>query len=156
MNRQRLGPMRGFSLLEVIVALVVISAFGAALFTWAGQTLQTVSRAGELWQQTEVERNVTELAFSLNPGERPVGDLQTVDHRYHWDATPVQGPNDQVERFSGIGPYQVAVYRVRFRVAATADPAAAELVTERLVAGYRLVRALNAGPPGLHAPGGGP
>jgi len=36
----RNGRHQGLSLIEVIVALVVISGFGAALFVWAGQTLQ--------------------------------------------------------------------------------------------------------------------
>ena len=59
---------RGLSLIEVIVALVVISGFGAALFVWAGQTLQMASRAALVQQQAEIERNITETRVQPEPG----------------------------------------------------------------------------------------
>ncbi len=141
----------GLSLIEVIVALVVISGFGAALFAWAGQTLQMASRAALVQQQVELERNVTELAFSLNPGERPIGELLTITHRYQWRSTAIRGPSDQSRHPTGISPYQVAVYNVRFTItelAASAEP----LVSEREVCGYRQVRPKQSGPPGFGGP----
>jgi prepilin-type N-terminal cleavage/methylation domain-containing protein len=141
---------RGLSLIEVIVSLVVISGFGAALFVWAGQTLQMASRAALVQQQAELERNVTELAFSLNPGERPTGELLTITHRYQWRASPSQGPSDQARHPSGISPYQVSTYNVRFTVIDLADPDT-RLVSERVVAGYRQVRPRLSGPPGFSA-----
>lgn len=141
---------RGLSLIEVIVALVVISGFGAALFVWAGQTLQMASRAALVQQQAELERNITELAFSLNPVERPTGELITATHRYAWRATATQGPSDQTRHPTGIGPYQVALYSVRFNVTDLESPDA-PLLSERIVAGYAQVRPRQSGPPGFSA-----
>ncbi len=141
---------RGLSLIEVIVALVVISGFGAALFVWAGQTLQMASRAALVQQQAEIERNITEIAFSLNPVERPTGDLATATHRYEWRATATQGPSDQARHLAGVGPYQVALYNLRFRVTDLAAPDA-QLVSERIVAGYAQVRPRQSGPPGFNS-----
>jgi prepilin-type N-terminal cleavage/methylation domain-containing protein len=144
---------RGLSLIEVIVALVVISGFGAALFVWAGQTLQVATRAAVVQRQAEVARNVTELAFALNPIERPTGEQITPTHRYQWTATATQGPADQRQLLFGLGPYQAALYRVRFTVTelGSAEPPG---VSERLVAGYRQVRPIVASLPGLTLPGG--
>lgn len=144
------GCPRGLSLIEVIVALVVISGFGAALFVWAGQTLQMATRAARVQQQAELERNITELAFSLNPAERPIGELLTLTHRYQWRATATRGPSDQTRHPTGISPYQVALYSVRFTVTDLAAPDV-PLVSERVVAGYRLVRPRQSGPPGFSA-----
>ncbi len=146
MSRQHLR--HGLSLIEVIVALVVISGFGAALFAWAGQTLQMVSRAALVQQQAELERNVTELACSINPAERPIGELLTATHRYQWRSSAIRGPSDQTRHPTGISPYQVAVYNVRFTITELAAPAE-PLVSEREVSGYRQVRPKQSGPPGF-------
>lgn len=146
---------RGLSLIEVIVALVVISGFGAALFVWAGQTLQMASRAALVQQQAEVERNVTEIAFSLNPAARPSGDLFTATHRYGWRATAIRGPSDQARHPTGIGPYQVGLYNVRFSVTDLAEPDVS-LTSERIVAGYSQVRPRQTGPPGFSPAKPGP
>ena len=152
-------PSRGFSLIEVIVALVVISSFGAALFVWAGQTLQTASRGAQVQQQAEVERNITELAFALNPVLQPSGEWMTPTYRYRWSAVPSVGPADQVRLIGSVSPWQVVLYKVQFTVAeidtdrATAD---APWVSERLVAGYRGVRPRLSGPPGFSAPKAAP
>ncbi|MDE2367962.1 MAG: type II secretion system protein [Burkholderiales bacterium] len=153
MNRN--PKVRGFSLIEVIVALVVISSFGAALFVWAGQTLQLASRAAAVQQDAEIERNITELAYSLNPAEQPSGDLRTSTHRFHWQATPTHGPVDQVKHPSGISPYQVGLYQVRFTVTDLADPGVPR-TSERIVAGWHQVRPRNSGPPGFGAAGARP
>ena len=149
-SRLSRGSAQGLSLIEVIVALVVISSFGATLFVWAGQTLQIASRAAIVQQQAELERNVTELAFSLNPSERPSGDMLTATHRYLWLALPVRGPVDQTRHPAGIGPYEVALYNVRFSVTDLAAPEP-PLVSERWVAGFRLIRPRLSGPPGFSA-----
>ena len=146
---------RGFSLIEVIVALVVISGFGAALFVWAGQTQQSAARAVQAPQRVELEHNVTELAAGINPGTHPSGEWRSATHLYRWTSEPLRGPLDQVRTFAGVGPYQVALYRLRFAVTAADDPTAV-LHLEREVAGYRQVRPRSNAPPGLGVPEGSP
>jgi prepilin-type N-terminal cleavage/methylation domain-containing protein len=147
-TRLSAAAQRGLSLIEVIVALVVISGFGAALFVWAGQTLQTASRAATLQQEVELERNITELASSLNPSESASGELRTPSHLYRWQATVERAPTDQLRQPVGQGMYQVAAYNVRFTVTAL-DEARTALVSERVVAGYKQVRRRQGGPPGV-------
>jgi prepilin-type N-terminal cleavage/methylation domain-containing protein len=142
------GPQRGLSLIEVIVALVIISGFGAALFVWAGQTLQTASRAAALQQEVELERNITELAWSLNPSQRASGELRTPSHIYRWQARIEREPADQLRQPMGQGMYQIAAYNVRFTVT-TLDDTRAALVSERVVAGFKQVRRRQGGPPGF-------
>lgn len=138
----------GLSLLEVIVALVVLSSFGAALFIWAGQTLQTAGRAQLIQRDTELERNITEHAASLNPAAREQGQLETPMLRYSWKATLVKGPVEHVRHPQGLSPYQVSLYVVDYKVT--------ELATGRLLkssrrelAGFTQVRPRSAGPPGF-------
>jgi prepilin-type N-terminal cleavage/methylation domain-containing protein len=150
MRRRQLAhrAAQGFSLIEVIVALVVISGFGAALFVWAGQTLQTASRAAQVQQEVEIERNITELAFSLNPATRPSGELKTATHRYQWTSTPAKPLTDQPRAFFGSSPWQVGVWMVRFTVTDLED-AQSRIVSDRRVAGYVQARPRQSGPPGF-------
>jgi prepilin-type N-terminal cleavage/methylation domain-containing protein len=142
------GAQSGLSLIEVIVALVVISGFGAALFVWAGQTLQTASRAAVVQQEVELERNITELASSLNPSESASGELRTPSHVYRWQASIEREPADQLRQPLGQGMYLITAYQVRFTVTAL-DDARRSLVSERVVAGYKQVRRRQGGPPGF-------
>lgn len=135
------GRQQGLALLEVLVALVILSGFGAALFTWAGQTLQTANRAIAMQHDTEIAHNITELAASLNPALQPEGELETASHRYQWRALSARGPTDQVRHPEGNSPFQVQLFTVKFTV--TDLTGGREIAAgERTVAGYRLVRAV--------------
>jgi len=93
----RNGRHQGLSLIEVIVALVVISASVRRCSCGPGRRCRS-PRARPGQQQAELERNITELALSLNPAERPTGELLTATHRYQWRANPMRGPVDQVRQ----------------------------------------------------------
>lgn len=138
---------RGLALLEVVVALVVIASFGAALFTWSGQTLQMARRATEAMDDAALERNVTELAVTLNPAQRPEGRLQTAAHTIEWRATEQRPRLDHIRHPQGVSPYAVTLYQVRFRILSPSGQLL--LQTDRLVAGWAQVRVRPSGLPGF-------
>ncbi|WP_269631611.1 type II secretion system protein [Pelomonas sp. BJYL3] len=142
---------RGISLIEVIVALVVISGFGAALFVWAGQTLKTASRAMAVLDEIALESNITEFAVSLNPAVAGQGRMDLGSQVYEWSSKLERDPADHVRHPAGISPYQVSVYAVKVRVL---DKQSGRLLGqgERRVAGYKQVRVRPSGPPGFNTP----
>lgn len=125
----------GVSLLEVIVALVIVASFGAALFSWAGQTYKTASRAVEISEEVELERNLIELAQSINPASRADGKLETETHIYEWHATMLRPLANHAKHPAGISPYQVALYRMSIRVSVRASGTVV-LERERQIAGF--------------------
>lgn len=135
---------RGISLLEVIVALVILSSFGAALFVWAGQTLQTATRAQVLQQEVELERNVSAHAASINPAVTKEGRLDTPTHRFAWTVRVIFGPVDHVRHPQGLSPFQVGLYKLSYVVT---DVATNKVVlnTEREVAGFIQARPRGSG-----------
>ncbi|TDP71426.1 type II secretion system protein [Roseateles toxinivorans] len=137
---------RGISLLEVIVALVILSSFGAALFVWAGQTLQIATRAQVLQQEAELERNVSEHAASINPAATSEGRLDTPTHRFAWKATAILGPVDHVRHPQGLSPYQVGLYKLSYIVTEN-DTNKVVLTSEREAAGFLQVRPRGSGGP---------
>lgn len=149
MNKTHRG--RGIALLEVIVALVIVATFGAALFSWAGQTYRTANRAVELLDEAEIERNLVEISQAINPARQPQGSLQTELYVYDWQSQPVRPPVDQIKHPTGVSPYQVALYKVSLRVMRRTDQSLV-LQRELQVAGHLQARARSAGPPGFGSP----
>lgn len=141
---------RGISLIEVIVALVVISGFGASLFVWAGQTLQTATRAGLALTESELDRNISEFALSINPAERPEGRLEVAQHAYEWTSSVLREPSDHVRHPIGLSPYQVGLYKVKVRVVRL-EGRLLLCTGERTVAGFKQVRVRPSGPPGFNS-----
>jgi|GEM_PF-869353 len=142
-------PPRGIALLEVIVALVIVATFGAALFSWAGQTYRTANRAVELLDEAEIERNLIELSQAINPARQPQGKLQTELYVYDWQSQPLRPAVDQVRHPMGISPYQVGLYKLSLRVLRRADQS---LVLQRdlQVAGHLQARMRSSGPFGFN------
>lgn len=142
---------RGIALLEVIVALVIVATFGAALFSWAGQTYRTANRAVELLDEAEIERNLIELSQAINPARQPQGKLQTELYVYDWQSQPLRPPVDQIRHPMGISPYQVALYKLSLRVIRRTDQS---LVLQRdlQVAGHLQARMRSADPFGAGTP----
>ena len=133
------SQQRGISLIEVIVALVVISGFGAALFVWAGQTLKTASRAMVVLDEIALDSNITEFAASLNPARLPQGRVHLGIQTYEWSSKLLRDTADHVRHPVGISPFAVSTYTVKVKVL---DSGSGQLLREgeRVVAGYQQVR----------------
>lgn len=130
---------RGISLIEVIVALVVISGFGAALFVWAGQTLKTASRAMAVLDEVTLDSNISEFAVSLNPARMPQGRLHVGTQTYEWSSKIQRAVADHVRHPVGTSPFAVSTYTVKVKVL---DRDSGQLLREgeRIVAGFQQVR----------------
>ena len=71
MNRQ---GMRGFSLLEAIVALAILATAGLALFASMSQSVQMVSRAERAREADSAVRNAVAWIETVNPMQTPQGE----------------------------------------------------------------------------------
>ncbi len=107
---------RGFSLLEAVVAMVLISGTGAALFSWINTELASVSRLQQSNARAEALANVLELMHTVNPMLTPEGALSFAAFRLTWNAKAVTPIQDGVSYPQGISLYQLALYDTMVRV----------------------------------------
>ena len=107
---EAMTKQRGFSLLEAVVAMVLISGAGAALFAWINSELASVSRLQQINARTEAMVNVLEIMQTVNPMLTPQGTLSFPAYRLTWSATPVTPVQDGLSYPRGIGLYQLALY----------------------------------------------
>ncbi len=107
---------RGFSLLEAVVAMVLISGAGVALFSWINSELASVVKLQESNARAEAMVNVLELMRTVNPMQAPEGTLSFAAYRLTWRASEVAPVQDGISYPQGISLYQLALYDTLVRV----------------------------------------
>lgn len=131
------GRVRGFTLLEAIVALAILAAAGMALFAAMSQSLQMVQRAQQARDADAALRNALAWSETINPMTDPRGEQALGDWELRWSSGPVEPPRDGTTGFLQPGLYEVGLYRLHLEL--WRDGALQrEVVFNR--AGYRQVR----------------
>ena len=100
----------GFSLLEAVVAMVLISGAGAALFSWINTELGSVARLQQINSQAETMLNVLEFMQTVNPMLTPEGDAPLARLTVTWKSNAVTEVQDGVSYPAGVSLYQLALY----------------------------------------------
>ncbi|EIJ43707.1 prepilin-type N-terminal cleavage/methylation domain-containing protein [Beggiatoa alba B18LD] len=107
---------RGFTLLEAIVALVLIATTGLALFSWINTNLFSLYRVQQVQQQHEAVRNALALISTINPLVRPEGREPLGQYQVAWTSNAIEPPRDGINRVGSIGLYQVALFEMTVQI----------------------------------------
>lgn len=103
----------GFTLVEVIVALVILSTSGLMLFAWLNQNLETARRVQEAQQRAQLQLEGMSWLAGINPHAEPEGERVQGGLRLSWKATPVEPPRPEYDFGGSLFPrWQVGLYRV--------------------------------------------
>lgn len=98
---------QGFTLLEVIVALVLFASVGTAVFSWINTSFISIERINRVNERAEMVVNGLEMLRTLNPMIQPEGELETDSFHLSWQAKEYHAPLNQK-----YGSYEIAVYTV--------------------------------------------
>ena len=101
---------RGFTLLEAIVALVLISSTGMALLNWINTNLMTLQHVQQTYQRHEAMRNALAFMDTINPQIRTQGKETVGIYTFRWKAQTVKLPR------GGKGIYQISLYDTQVEV----------------------------------------
>lgn len=104
--------MQGFSLLEAIVALTLISTFGLAIFSWVSSMLVNVDKIESNAQRQTIMRNVTEYLSNTNIMERPSGETTLGPYQIHWSSELVEPIRNGLNKSSGNNEFKIGLYNV--------------------------------------------
>ena len=131
----------GFTLLEAIVALVLISGAGVALFAWVNASLISLHRIQETNTRVAATRNVLEFMNSVNPMQMQEGSGDLGAYRLRWRAEAMRPPQDGASYPQGISLYQLALYRTQVVVEKRGGEHWFDLTLKQV--GYKKVRELQ-------------
>jgi general secretion pathway protein I len=101
----------GFTLLEAIVALVIFSTAGLALFSWINQNLSALARTAEVSAQAQAKRNILEYMNEINPMERATGSNDFGTYQIAWKSAEEIAPHVNAAYPVGTGAFLVGLYR---------------------------------------------
>ena len=100
----------GFTLLEAIVALVLISSAGMALFSWINSDLDILNRIDAGNARNGATRNIIEYMSTVNPMLQSEGHAELGDYSLDWNAKATTTIMDGANYPQGISLYQLALY----------------------------------------------
>ena len=132
---------RGFSLLEAIVAMVLIGGAGMALFSWINTNLVSLARIQEINVQAEATANVVEYMNAVNPMLSPEGKADLGAYRVRWKAEPVTAFQDGANYPKGISLYRLALYQTTVTVEQADGAKWFEFALQQV--GYKKVREIK-------------
>jgi len=115
-TRYRNRKQQGFTLIEAIVALVLIGTTGMALFSWINSNIITLNRVQEVNAMNSTTINALEFMGTVNPAASPTGQVNLGSSRLEWNSTATTPPRDGTGYPFGIGLHQLAMYQTRVTV----------------------------------------
>lgn len=134
------AAQRGFSLLEAVVAMVLISGAGYALFGWINSNIMALNRIHESNARSAATQNILEYMDSVNPMLKPEGSADLGGYRIRWKAVPISLIQDGSAYPIGISLYQLALYETAVEVNAGENSWFRFNLRQ---VGYKKVRVLN-------------
>jgi general secretion pathway protein I len=106
----------GFTLLEAIVALVLLASTGVALLDWLNTNLISLQRVQQAQQRHQAIENALVFMETVNPLEKPQGQATIGIYQIDWNATALELPKDGVTSTGGLGLFQVGLYETEIKV----------------------------------------
>lgn len=108
----------GFTLIEAIVALVLMATTGMALFSWINSNIMTLSRVQASNAEDAATANALEYMRTVNPTLAPEGKATLGAYRMAWKTEPLTDLRDGSSYPFGVSLYQVGMYQTRVEVQA--------------------------------------
>lgn len=134
---------RGFTLLEVIVALVILSTSGLVLFGWINQNLATATRLRESQARSQLQIEGVSWLATINPAIEPEGEREMGGLRLSWRTTLVEPMRTEFTYGGSLLPrWMIGLYRVNASITRMDGGVRAEW--EQVATGWRPVFAVPA------------
>jgi len=103
---------RGFTLLEAIVALAILTAGTMALFAGLNGALRSIERVEAAAQFDTGTQNAIALIETINPMLRPEGEERIGEVLIRWRSRVIAGPSEGLTEFYSPGLYEVGLYEL--------------------------------------------
>ena len=108
-----LSASSGFTLLEVVVALVILSTSGLALFSWISQNLATATRLQQSQIRSQLQLEGVSWLSTINPATEPEGERELGGMRLAWRSTLIEPMRPEFDYGGGLLPrWILGLYRL--------------------------------------------
>ena len=126
---------RGFTLIEVVVAMAILGTAGMMLFAWISQNLQTAVRIQQAQARAQLQIEGVRWLGLINPSVEPEGAQDQGELHLRWTSTLVEPPRGEFDFGGSMLPrWELALYRVHAKLHEGQDGPVIEW--EQLVTGW--------------------
>ncbi|WP_025917395.1 prepilin-type N-terminal cleavage/methylation domain-containing protein [Herminiimonas sp. CN] len=132
---------QGFTLLEAMVALVLVGSLGMTLFAWVNSSIVALRRVEDANNRNEAIANVVEYMQAVNPMQAPEGKADFGNYQIVWKSRPLSDTVDGSAYPQGVSLYQLELFETAIDAAKTDNPHWFEIKIR--LAGYKKVRELK-------------
>lgn len=108
--------VRGFTLLEAIVALVIFAMGAFSLYGWLSTNLITLDRARSGSEALVIKQSALELLRDVNPMLTPSGEREAGALQVQWTAEEIEPAKPSSFQVGGPGIYEVGLYQMQVTV----------------------------------------
>lgn len=116
----------GFTLLEAIVALVLVSTLAGALYSWVNTELSSLTTIQRSVLRANLGRNALAYLEGVNPAAEPSGRFTMGDYQASWESTLLSEMRPGSNYPRGTGLFDIGYYHTRVEITQQ----------DRLVVGY--------------------
>ncbi|WP_025738705.1 PulJ/GspJ family protein [Salinivibrio socompensis] len=110
-NNKQTRAMHGFTLIEVLIALAILSASLATVLGMFSQGQQNTAKVSQVYQITRQQNNIFNALQQINPAQKQQGTQQLGAVTYQWQAAPIS-PLAPVRSEDGTGTQYVQLYKI--------------------------------------------
>ena len=107
---------QGFTLLEAIVALVLIATTGMALFSWINTNLLNLQRVQAFQQRHDATQSALAFMETVNPLENPTGKETIGSYVITWQAKTLKPPQYGISHMGNKSIFHVGLYATTITV----------------------------------------
>lgn len=112
---------RGFGMLEVLVALVLVTSVGVAIILWVESGLHSISRLRGEYDRIEVARTVEDWMRARPVDSADAGEQRMNGMLIKWQRRELAPAVPQSGTSGGWGAHDIALHEYRFEVFYPAD-----------------------------------
>lgn len=132
------------------MALVILGSTGLMLFSWINNNMVTNSRLKDAEQRAQWQLEGQAWLSTLNPSQKPDGDIMLGALRLTWRSELVEPMRDEFDFRGSLSPrWRLGLYRVKAQMSRV--DSASRIEWQQLVAGWRPRTSADAPPPGAAA-----
>ncbi len=106
------SPTAGFTLIETLVALVILAAALLAFYEFLASALHAATAAERAATAYDRRQSALALASTLNPMETPEGEFDLSVYRIHWRGERLGAVRPSSGFPSGRGRFSIALYKI--------------------------------------------
>lgn len=106
----------GFTLLEAIVALVILSGGLLAAYAWFSQDMRHLIKINDLALEETVVSEAVDRLELVDFAKQATGDFQWGDYQVMWEAVPLEPSKQGRTPAGGVSLYDLTLYQVHMRL----------------------------------------